>query len=376
MNLIQRLKIWKELRRLEQRAQEVPSPSTFIDLGQVYINLDMHERALSLAEDGLALFPQSQELRKLRRFAKKNQVASAIDTARAEVGRTPSPEAYHKLASLHLELGDFEAVQGVCEECIRRFPNDPSVRLLLGRAWLTNFYRDLRAREGAAAVEHLERSLETENPPVDAHRLLAELFWRLGADTRSKAHLKALENQGPLDAELTALKAQLQKRPSGGEADLEQLLHRAETQGRLPRSAVQVPAAGVTPQGAIQGGSGGGLRDALANLAGRDGVRKATYIRGSKALVKGDIKGGRDSFLRATRVIARSSQRAARRMDIGNFNKGVVRGDFGQICLCSFGEALAAVECDDRIDSTEILSELQELVAGSLVQNRFEEETA
>ena len=67
MNLIQRLKIWKELKRLEQKARMSPSPSTFIDLGQVYINLEMHEETLELAEEGLALFPQSQELRKLFR---------------------------------------------------------------------------------------------------------------------------------------------------------------------------------------------------------------------------------------------------------------------------------------------------------------------
>ncbi|HIE70978.1 MAG TPA: tetratricopeptide repeat protein, partial [Planctomycetes bacterium] len=71
MHLIQRMKIWKQLRRLEQRAKEQPSPSTFVDLGQVYINLDLHDKAERMADDGLALFPKSIELRQLLDCARR-----------------------------------------------------------------------------------------------------------------------------------------------------------------------------------------------------------------------------------------------------------------------------------------------------------------
>ena len=75
MNFIQRMKIRKELRRLESRVREEPSPSRFVDLGQVYINLEMLDRALQAAEDGLALFPDSIELTKLRDFARRHRIA-------------------------------------------------------------------------------------------------------------------------------------------------------------------------------------------------------------------------------------------------------------------------------------------------------------
>ncbi len=40
MKLLQRLKIWRELKRLETKARESPSPTTYVDLGQVILLLE------------------------------------------------------------------------------------------------------------------------------------------------------------------------------------------------------------------------------------------------------------------------------------------------------------------------------------------------
>ena len=58
--------------------------------------------------------------------------------------------------------------------------------------------------------------------------------------------------------------------------------------------------------------------------------------------------------------------RSGRRLDIGNFTKGVVHGPFGNICICCYGEVVAAVQCDATTPTDRVLAELQELVAGSL----------
>ena len=94
MHLIQRMKIWKELRRLEQRAKEQPSQSTFVDLGQVYINLDLHDKAERMAEDGLALFPKSIELRQLLDCARRGLRMRRAADLRAKLTRAPSPKLF------------------------------------------------------------------------------------------------------------------------------------------------------------------------------------------------------------------------------------------------------------------------------------------
>jgi len=143
--------------------------------------------------------------------------------------------------------------------------------------------------------------------------------------------------------------------------DIPALFHAVEERGALANPPATGPAHGAKGDDGI-----GRIRDALAQIADLPGVKKATYIKGSRALVKGEIRDGRDPFLRVVRVVAKAAQRFARRMDIGNANKNVLAGPFGQICICAYGEVVAAVQCDGKAQIDRVLADLQELVAGSL----------
>ena len=369
MKLIRKLKIWKELRRLEARVRENPVPATYVDLGQVYINLGMNDRTLQLAEEGLALFPQSEELKNLRRFAKKSRHNARIKDLRERIERGPQPRLFRELASIYLEQGDLEQVQRTYDECGEHFPSDDGTLVILARARLASFYRDLSAQDGLAAVRCLERVVSVDPQHVKAHKLLAEVFHRVGADVSAKRHLDILVSISPDDTEVTAMSEEMQVSSATFEEDLESLFQRVESDGEIINEPIVEDPPFVEPPEVDPESDKKMLnrvRDALAQVADIGGVRKASYIRGSKALVKGDIKDGKDPFLRVVRVVAKASQRAARRMDIGNFNKGVLEGSFGRICLCSYGEVVAAVLCDPGTDSDRVLAELQELVAGSL----------
>ncbi len=362
MKLFQRLRIWKELKHLESRVHEDPSPSTYIDLGQVYINLDMLDHTLRVADEGLSLFPNSVELRKLRKFAKKSQINNRIKELRARLNKAPHPKLYRELAALYLELGDFGAVHGTAEECIRRFPEDDGAYLVLAKARLANFYRDLAARDGLEAVRSLQKVVSLDPSNVKAHRLMAEVLYRTGAISPAVQHLEILQDLAPSDREVAVLLKEARTKSNRDEA-LEVLFHEVETNGALANTPVPLER---VPQRVASDDTIGSIRDSLAQLVELDGVRKAAYIKGSKALVKGEIRDGKDAFLRVVRVISKAAQRVSRRMDIGNFSKASVDGDMGMICICSYGEVVAAVLCDDAGAVDGILTELQELVAGSL----------
>ena len=359
MKLIQRLKIWKELRRLENRAREEPSPSTFVDLGQVHINLGMLERALHVAEEGLALFPDSAELIKLRDFTHRTVIKGRIEELREKINRSASAKLYKELAGLFLEVSDHGAVHATCEEWSVRFRSDAGPWLVLGQARLINYYRDLSAREGLEAVQSLERAIALDPRENKARALLAELFYRTGAIHRSRAQLDALV-AGQYDKDLRAVRRAVESAESLGN-DLETLMRRVEQNGALPYA----PPTAVGGRGKADEGMGA-IRESLAQLADMPGVRKATYIKGTRALVKGEIRDGKDSFLRVVRVVAKAGHRFSRRLDIGSFKKGVLEGPFGTICICVFGEVLAAVQCDEECDIDQVLAELQEIVASSL----------
>lgn len=363
MNLWQRMKVRKELKRLEERAHREPSPSTYVDLGQGYINLGMTDHALHIAEEGLSLFPSSKELRKLHKVAKRRHVHVRIEDIIQRLERSPAPGLYRELAALYVEVGDHAAVQATCEECIERYPDDDGAYMMLGRTRLMRFYRDLRAADGLEALYCLQKVVALDPANAAAHKLLAEFLFRIGATASSLYHLQILCGLLPGDPDVQALYKEAVTRPARQEEEIESLLQTVEARRALPCTPASLAAAAdrVATETSI-----GGIRSALTAVAEIDGVSKAVYMRGTKALVKGDIRDGRDPFLRIVRVVARSAQRTARRLDIGSFSKGVLDGSFGHVCLCCYGEVVAAVLARRGSDVENILTELQELVAGSL----------
>ena len=229
MKLLQRLKIWRELKRLETRARENPSPTTYVDLGQVYINLGLVDQTLRVSEEGLALFPHAQELRKLNKFAKRSRLKEQIVDLRKRLNKTPQAEQYRELAGLYLELGDYGAVHGTCEESVRRFPDDAGSHLLLARASLAAFYRDLGADDGLRAVNALERVLELDEQSDRAHKMLAELLYRVGAVGKSQGHLKRLRELAPGDFDVEILYRKVRDYEPSGEEDLDVLFCQVES---------------------------------------------------------------------------------------------------------------------------------------------------
>jgi tetratricopeptide (TPR) repeat protein len=359
MHLIQRMKIWKELRQLEQRAKDQPAPSTFVDLGQVYINLDMHDKAERIAEDGLALFPKSPEMRQLLECARRGLRHRRAEELRAKLTRAPSAKLYRELAQVQVELGDAATLHTICQEWGVRFPDDAGCWLMLGQSRLLNFYRDLAAREGQEAVRCLEKAVEMDPADAQSRRLLGEVLYRIGAVNTAQQHLEELRNLDPNDAELQALLTHVQQLPDHG-GDVEALLEDVETHGSLMHPSVTSAPRQQADESLSR------VRDGLGQVQKQKGVKKATFIRGSKALVKGAIRDGRDPFLRVVRVVAKAAHRFARRLDIGSANKTVIDGPFGHICICVYGEALAAAQCDFDCDLGQVMADLQEIVAGAL----------
>lgn len=360
MHLIQRMKIWKELRRLEQRAKEQPSPSTFVDLGQVYINLDLHDKAEGLASDGLALFPKSIELRQLLDCARRGMRSRRATELRAKITRAPSPALFRELALIQIDHADSNALHATCQEWSTRFPDDAGCWLILGQARLTSFYRDLAAREGQEAVQCLERAVDMDPAELQSRRLLSEVLYRVGAVHQAQKHIEALRDLDPADQEVEQLLSHVSTLSDKG-GDLEVLLNEVEAHGSLLHPTLQATSVPQTAERSMSE-----VRAGLSRISELDGVEKATFIRGSKAMVKGAIKDGRDPFLRIVRVTAKAAHRFARRLDIGSANKTILEGDFGRICICVYGEALAAAQCNEGCDVEQVLGELQEIVAGAL----------
>jgi tetratricopeptide (TPR) repeat protein len=359
MNLLQRMKVWRELKQLEQRVREEPAPATFVDLGQVHINLELLDKAERIAEDGLSLFPKSIELRQLLDTARRGIRRRRMDELRAQLVRTPDVAAFTELAGLQVELGDLPGLQRTCQDWGVRFPHDPGSWRVQARAHLVSYYRDLGSREGAEAVRCLEMAIERAPEDAPTRLMLAELLMRLGAVRRAEAQVAAALQSDPKNAAAAGLQKHLTTLCDEGD-DVDALLADVEAHGALRHP---MPAAAAMQSSEE---SFAGVRDSLGDVTQIPGVRKAAFIRGTKAMVRGAVRDGRDPFLRTARVVGKAMQRFARRLDIGQANKSVVEGGFGAVCVCAYGDAMAAAQCDSGAEFDKVLAALQEVVAGAL----------
>ncbi len=362
MNLLKRFRLTRELGNLERKARENPSPSTFIDLAQVYINLGWPDHTLRVAEEGLLLFPRSKELRKVFRHARRQVLENKVKDLSSRIGENPDPKVYRELAEAYHSLGDRVSFLRVCEECLKRHPDDVPVRVLAAREKLKGFMKELKAQDGIEALADFLAVLDLEPDHVETHRFLGEFLYQIGAHSLSYHHLNRVVELGKADPEVRRILESIGK-PDDSEADPTRLLYEVEAKGRLPFriSVSETKLPGMASAKTLRV-----IREGLAAIIAIEGVQKAAYIRGSKALVKGEIRSGKDPFLKTIRIVAKASQRAVRRMDLGNFSKGTVEGGFGNLCICSFGDVCAAVQCRRSAAVERILQELQNLVAGSL----------
>ncbi len=346
--------------------KENPSPTAFVYLAQVYINLAKLGETLRVAEEGLLLFPRSVELKKVHRFARQKHLKQQAEETREKISRHATPEHYHELAEVFLEMGDQDTLIQTCAECIRQFPDDTEAYFLVAEARIQTFYRNLKAEEGLKGLRSLMKVLEVDRQNERAHRKLGELLFRVGAAAEAKRHFEYLASHDLLDEDGRILLEECVE-AAESQQSIEALLANVEQRGALPNRS----AGGLKRQKAIASDEAvASIRDGLQRLVAIEGVQKAAYIRGSKALVKGEIRSGKDPFLKSVRVVSKAAQRVARRMDLGNFSKGILDGDFGHMCLCSFGDVTAAVQCVRGTPTDPILMDIQELVAGSLFVRR------
>jgi tetratricopeptide (TPR) repeat protein len=367
VSLFKRFKITRELTRLEKKAKDDPSPSIFVDLAQVYINLGSQEDALRVVEEGLVLFPRSDELRKVLGFAKKQVLAKKIEHLRGDLSKKPSPALFIKLAQAYLGQGDEDSAFAVCRECLKRYPEDLESRLFLAEMATRAFQKTLKVEKGKEAHMVLLEILERDERNKKAHQELAQLFFGIGYLEGSQHHLSILRSLGRIDKESRDLEQEIKRALDEGTPSFDDpgtALMEVEKRGGLIHGKKK--GAGSTKRILGSEEALNGVREGLSKLVAREGVIKAAYIRGSKALVKGEVRDGRDPFLKTARVFAKVAQRTVRRMDLGNFSKGILDGVFGHICICSFGDVCAAVQCQGNADLDWVLQDLQDLVAKSL----------
>ncbi len=264
---------------------------------------DDFEEALSAVQKGFLRYPESGVLKDMVLAIRRAQTRAGMSELRDRVQHDQDPEAYERLIALYRGAGMVAEMIRTTETYAEVHANREQPHLLRGEQLLEAFLGDVRARDGREAIDHLVKAASLKPDSVTPRKLLAELYYAIGADRALLGQAAAIERLAGDDEILRPMLDAMREgaTPRAGES-VDALLARAEVDGALVRDPLHV----VGPQAQGRGLSRGG-----GPCAGR---ARAPRPRRRRAGGRGDRphRGGRRRGRRALRDRRRRSGRRAR----------------------------------------------------------------
>ena len=379
MQLFERLKRYREMRKLRAETHRSPSPRSFSALAERHVAYGALPGALEAAERGLALFPDSERLRQVRTFAKRKSLAGRMRRLRAEIARRPTPFSYTNLAEIHRELGEDDEALELAIECAHHFPLNAQPLLVEGEIRVERFLRDIVAQDGMHAETALRRVVSINPGSVKAHLLLAELYYVVGAVADCRRHLRAVAveqrdatevhdfleslGHGTWDDEVADITPELfctlaraveetGDFVSEPEAFPALLCHDVEAR-RHAKLHVDID----------------GLSADIARAGQSDGMRNTVLLdRDGKVLAEHADDGGiaRSEFAHLVRQLRRTADATSRRMDAGALVRAEIESPAGDLTVVRVQRLTVGALYSDPLRTDRVWEMLQDLTARNL----------
>jgi tetratricopeptide (TPR) repeat protein len=379
LNLLEKLKRYREISRLRAQARQAPSPSTLGALTERLVAHGQLEAALAAAEHALDLFPDSERLHQIRVFAKKKTLAGHIRSLRIDLERRPSPFVYTSLAELSRELGDEDEALEIAGQCAAMFPQNDQPFLVQGEIRLERFLRDQVARDAVEAELALQRVVRINPQHLKAHVLLAELYHLVGALPACRRHLREVLEQSPSARDVHAFLRQLGSATEevGPDDVTEEML--ISLAGRVEESGVFAGPPEAFPQMIAHTSTvrrrssmrvdAGGLAAAMEHFARTPGVRNAMLLdsEGQVVTQHGSAAGlGAEAFAELARGIRTTSDETSRRMDTGVLVRAEIEGPDVSLTVVRLRQYTIAALYSDPLRTDRVWEMLQDLSARCL----------
>jgi predicted regulator of Ras-like GTPase activity (Roadblock/LC7/MglB family) len=341
VSLVQRLKRWSELARLRKRVRRDPTPASYAELAERLIALDESEEAVRVASVGLELFPAADRLAHVALYVRKTRMSGEIRRLRDDVQRRPTPLAFSQLARIYRELGSHDEALAVAQQCTERFPLNEAAYLVQGEIRLERFRRDLIARDAVVAESSMRSVLRLNAHNAVAHLRLAELCHLVGLRNACARHLRQVlavtPSAGGVKAFLDGPGKADEK--SADASSFEDAASAVQVNGDFAGAPEDFPASrdgeDAAPAADVSVDAEA-LRDEMAALAGRDGLRNAVLLQRDGSIVAECARTGAlggAQFAQLVAAIRDAADDASRRMDTGALVRADVEGPGGSVVL-------------------------------------------
>lgn len=319
------------------------------------------EQALRVVAEGYGAFPDAQPLREVELTIRQAQARAGIRSLKAQVDQTDNPRAHEALIALYLELGMAAEVRKATLAYVSAHPERDTPHLLLGEIALQDFLDALQSRDAHVALMHLQRAAILNSQAIKPRLLLAELYYVVGADKALKEMEAEIAPFAQADPHIAPVMEQIRSVPEPSKTlTIDGLFERVEADGTLKREprtwlrAFRRPGLSrVDPDRAREAADslmkqGVALElvlmqrngDLLAHVSQSD-LDEAEDAReeGAEATAEPDEDENR-GLVNVVRAVSRTVSRYARDLDLGQFKRCTMQGNFG---LVTVGEVCGVV---------------------------------
>jgi tetratricopeptide (TPR) repeat protein len=333
-----------------------------------------YEEALQVAERGLRRFPTASRLRAVIQYIRRANANKRLLQLKQTLAERKDARAYREYISLLIDLGNRDTAFEVANRYVDEFPNNAEAQSLLGKVYLARYFGELFARDAWAAVECFERARELDPESMHPHKLLAMLYYAIGAPRHCVNSIGEVLRIDPTNTRMAEFRGVvLQATETDAEEDIEYLLDYAEDHHQIPNNPADFPGGGrfayehkggaLSPKLFAAAAAGIGRRLRIEQLA-------AVGTGGRPLAVAGENK---ESFVRLACRLDGVSRRAGRHMNFGTMRGFMAEGKFGRIVLVPAGNCAVAARAPRSVSTNRIAEGLDMVVTASRAEENPED---
>lgn len=340
MRFLRKLLARNRIRGARKRLAQDPSPRAYFDLAQEYAKLGLSREVQRTCQEGLAVFPGSRELSRMRERAQRIEREERMAELKRELAEAPRPALWREMCEIMLESGRLSRAEECAEEWNKSSGGDPEAIFTLARVCMDRFFADRGRDQGQHALDAIDQAATLLPHDTRPLYLRLDLLSRIGAwkDARkAAAALLQIEPGNPaLEARFRTLDSQSDDSPS------------------INRALIDVERSGNFADerdGDGEASSQTDVRPILRDLAAQPDIQAAIYVRGATALVQGPRGATAERMARTVRAIIAGGRTTGRRLGLGQVFETQMEGDFGTLAIAPGEMDAGALWCTGHLST-------------------------
>ena len=299
------------------------------------------ENAAAMAKQSLEYYPASPSIQESYRIYKKVKYQEEIRRLNLQIKDRPNPSAYAMLAELYGEIGETDKTLDLCREAIRKFPDYEGTYLIVGKIRYRRYREAGLPKDGMLAVEFFEKALKLNSKNYKTLMQLGEIYLELGMPAKATEKFKTVLYFAPEDQRAKELLDYAQAQPPEPDSDIEDRFKELKEQRDAQTSERRTSRFSIEE-----------LEFKLKEFPVFTGLYAVTITTAQGRKLASRIEAeqlSEEPVRESMAAIFKGADNSSLRMDIGQFEEGIISGQHYLVNLFKFENLVCAILASSQI---------------------------